>query len=348
MYKEQTYETIKERVLENIDIGIDKREGSFINNMVSPLGVELAKTYMEFDNIFNIAFIKNNYGEYLDLKCKEWGIERKEGKKAIGEITFFGRDGYVVTNGIECKTKNGLLFVTSEEGVIVNGKVSLMAESVEEGVRYNVSCSTIINLSYDVNGVEEIRNETDFLGGIDKENDRELIERFYQKVRTPAISGNVYHYKEWATSIDGVKNARIIPLWDGPGTVKVIITDEHNRPIKKEIIKECSDYIESVRPIGAEVTVTTPSIVNVDIRLNVVLEADYSIDSIRALIKENIDIYLIKCSGEIIFTKVGCIISDVIGIKDYNSLTINGDTKNVNVSSDYSAQLNSLMVNGGN
>ena len=43
----KTYENIKNRILDNMKIDIDKREGSFLNNMVSPISQELAKAYIE-------------------------------------------------------------------------------------------------------------------------------------------------------------------------------------------------------------------------------------------------------------------------------------------------------------
>jgi hypothetical protein len=49
-YNQETYETIKERILSNMNNIIDKREGSFVSNMISPVGVEFAKYYIELDN----------------------------------------------------------------------------------------------------------------------------------------------------------------------------------------------------------------------------------------------------------------------------------------------------------
>ena len=67
MYSKETYEEIKKRILDSITIDIDKREGSFINDMISPLAVELTKTYIEFNNIINIAFVESSYDKYLDM-----------------------------------------------------------------------------------------------------------------------------------------------------------------------------------------------------------------------------------------------------------------------------------------
>ena len=51
MFSNQTYEVIKQTILANINIDIDKREGSFTSNMVSALAEELAKAYINMSDI---------------------------------------------------------------------------------------------------------------------------------------------------------------------------------------------------------------------------------------------------------------------------------------------------------
>ena len=53
-YNQETYEAIRERMLNSMSNDIDKREGSFVSNMVSPVGTEFAKYYIELDNILSI------------------------------------------------------------------------------------------------------------------------------------------------------------------------------------------------------------------------------------------------------------------------------------------------------
>lgn len=347
MYNKQTYETIKERILDNVNIEIDKREGSFVNNMLSPMAVELTKTYIEFDNILDIVFVKNSYGEYLDLKCMEWGITRKEGSKAKGTLTFTGFDGNVVPNGIEVSTTNGLIFVTTQEGIITNGSLELKAESQSEGVDYNVDSNKITRLITSVVGVDSVSNPNPFEGGLDREDDEQLKERFFSKVRTPSISGNAQHYKEWAMSVNGVEKVVVIPLWDGPGTVKVIISSKENRPVQPEIIINCLEYIKSVKPIGADVTVTTTIVFDVDISVNIKIKSGYSIEKIKQDFTYKINEYFSECEDYVIYTKVGCIISDVAGVIDYSDLVINGGNTNLEITSDNSVQLNKLTINVG-
>ena len=52
-----SYEIIKQRILDSIVIDIDKREGSFTNNMISPVVEELAKAYINMEDILSLGFI---------------------------------------------------------------------------------------------------------------------------------------------------------------------------------------------------------------------------------------------------------------------------------------------------
>lgn len=346
MYNNQTYELIKARILNSITANIDKREGSFIQDMISPIATEITKAYIEFDNIINIAFVENSYDEYLDMKVNEFGVYRKEGVKATGIVKLTGVDGTVIPSGTIAITSDGLRFILSG-GTIVNGVANIVATSEDIGKVYNILSRSITKLEIDIFGVDTVTNENAFAGGINRETDEELKVRFFINVQNPVTSGNKYHYEQWALEVDGIGNAKVIPLWDGPGTVKVVISDGDNRPVSSEVINECKNYIESIRPIGAEVTISTPGIYEVDISVLIEVEKNYSLDEVVKTVKENIDRYLIGCNGLIIYTKIGCLISDVTGVRDYGELLINGDKKNISVSSDFSPQLNNLNVTGG-
>ena len=78
-YNQETYEAIRERMLNSMSNDIDKREGSFVSNMVSPVGTEFAKYYIELDNILAIMFLEDATDEFLDKKVYDFGVSRKEG-----------------------------------------------------------------------------------------------------------------------------------------------------------------------------------------------------------------------------------------------------------------------------
>ena len=118
MYKDQTYEVIKERILDGNISNIDKKEGSFTNNMISPIAVEFARTYMEFEHILNILFVTDSYGEYLDKKANEFGIYRKMGTKANGIVRVYGSEDTVIPRNATITTNTGLVFIVSRQDYI--------------------------------------------------------------------------------------------------------------------------------------------------------------------------------------------------------------------------------------
>ena len=61
----------------------------------------------------------------------------------------------------------------------------------------------------------------------------ELRKRFTEYVSHPITSGNKWQYISWAKSVDGVGDAKCLPLWNGAGTVKVIIVDSGKTTCRK-------------------------------------------------------------------------------------------------------------------
>ena len=77
MYSEQTYEVIKQRILDNIALDIDKREGSILNTFASANAMSLAKAYIEMGDILSLGFIEDTFDTYLDKIVTEFGVYRK-------------------------------------------------------------------------------------------------------------------------------------------------------------------------------------------------------------------------------------------------------------------------------
>lgn len=59
----------------------------------------------------------------------------------------------------------------------------------------------------------------------EEEDDDSLRARYFTRVRREAVSANKEHYKQWAEEVDGVGKAKIFPLWNGDGTVKIVVTN---------------------------------------------------------------------------------------------------------------------------
>ncbi|ENY8956203.1 baseplate assembly protein [Clostridioides difficile] len=329
MYSSQTYDVVKNRTLSNIDLEVYKGEGSFLSDMVSPVNSELAKFYIELSYLHKKAFIEDNFDDFLDKRVNEFGVYRKLGTEATGEVTFEGKVGTVIPNGTII-SYNELLFVVIKDIVIsseIEQNISPV-QALEIGIRYNIPANTEFKLD-EINGITKIYNNADFKGGTEIETDEELKERFYKIQKNQATSGNKAHYEAWALEVEGVYNAKIYPRWDGPGTVKVLIFGENNQAVDSEVIERCREHIEEEMPIGPTLIVLTPTVLDISISATIKLEAGYTLDFVKESFLESINSYLINVNKEIIYTKVSAILASIEGIHDFSNLLLNNKVENI-------------------
>ena len=226
MFENQTYETIRNRILDNTNINIDKREGSFLSNMVSAISEELAKAYINMGDILSLGFIDDTFDTYLDKRVGEFGVYRKAGTKATGEIKVEGKEGAIITNGTLIKAND--LYFTVLNDIELPAENILYVEANEAGYKNNLLANTEFELVEKNDKVTKLINEVEFTNGVDVETDEDLRKRFVKVVNNPSASGNKNHYEEWALEVNGVGRAIVYPLWNGNGTVKVMIIGNDN------------------------------------------------------------------------------------------------------------------------
>ena len=330
-------------MLDNMTNDIDKREGSFVSNMVSPVGTEFAKYYIELDNILSIMFLEDATNEFLDKKVYDFGIYRKMGTSARGTIKVTGTNGTFIPKGSEVLSQGELVFYTLNDTWIENEEAIIEVEASNVGVDFNIIANSIDKFAKKIDGVSSVTNEEEFKEGTDAETDEELRERFFEIIRRPATSGNIYHYEQWAKEIDGINQARVKPLWNGNGTVKVIVSND-NSIVSEEIVAKCQEYINTVKPIGADVTVITPTSLDINITANIYIENGY--DSVKAKLdfEENLKKYLSSCNDTVVYTRVASCLGSVKGVKDYSELKLNGGISNVSFDDEKLPKIKSIEL----
>ena len=331
MFSNQTYEVIKQRILDNIDIGIDKREGSFTQNMISPLSQELAKFYIEQEDLVNMAFVRNGFFNYLDDKCWEYGIDRKIGTSAVGEVIFEGEDNTSISNGTVIY-HNDLYYVVLNDADVKNGKAELIVEAYEMGKRYNVIKDTEFTLREDIEGVTKVYAKDDFKGGSDTETDEELRDRYFDTIKKSFTSGNVAHYEAWSTEVSGVGLCKVYPLKNGNGTVEIVITDSNMLGASSELIESVKANIEEKRPIGANVSVVSATEKAINITANITLASGYTVEEVKAEFTEKVVEYLKDISFKTSYVsnaRLGNLLLDTNGVFDYTEFKINNLTSNI-------------------
>lgn len=342
-YNQETYEAIRQRILDSMTNDIDKREGSFVSNMISPVGVEFAKYYIELDNILSIMFLEDATNEYLDKKVYDFGIERKMGTVARGFIKVTGENGTHIPQNSEVISQGKLSFFTLEDAWINEGVALVEVEASDVGIEYNIIQNSIDKFVNNIVGVKSVTNEKEFKEGTNVETDEELRERFFEVIRRPATSGNIYHYEQWAKEIDGINQARVKPLWNGNGTVKVIVSNDNNI-VDDEIVSKCQEYINTVKPIGADVTVITPVPLDINVTANIYIENGYDAVKAKLDFEDNLNKYLSSCNDTVIYTRVASCLGSVEGIKDYSELKLNGGVSNISFDDEKLPKIKSIEL----
>lgn len=338
MFEMQTYAAILKRLKEQvqqINPGMDSAEGSFIHDVLAPAALELAQLYADLDLVLNFSFAQTTHGQYLNYRAGEHGLERKPATQATGVLKVTGTQGVEIVHGQIFVTDGGIEFESTAAAVIrANGMADVNVRARNAGITGNVPPGTIKKAQATLQGVTEITNESAITGGTDQETDQDLLARLLIKVRNPATSGNVFHYWQWAGEVTGVGDAKVFPLWDGPGTVKVVIIDSEKAPAQPQIVTDTHNYIQSVRPVGAEVTVESAAGVAIDVAAKVTLRGDYTLGQVVASFEQLLSAHLKEIAfkqGYVSYAKIGSILLETPGILDHSDLTINGETSNIDI-----------------
>lgn len=322
MFENMTFENIMNDMLSQVSKDVDKREGSIIYDALAPCAYKIAETYFLLDNYINLIFANTAVGEYLDRVVEDHGITRKPATKALRKIEATGSISIGTRWGINDTTY--VVLEALEEN-------TYSAECEQEGEVGNLYTGTLTNID-NVQGVTTML--TDIIqSGTDVEDDESLRTRFFAKVQSPTSSGNVNDYRRWAMEVPGVGNSKVFPLWDGPGTVKVLIVNS-DMEIDETLEQAVYEHIEESRPIGADVTVDSPSGVVINVTADIVLDGTKTIEETKLIFVDLLSQYLKSVVFEetyVSYAKVGSLILETEGILDYSGLLVNENTVNLTV-----------------
>lgn len=359
-----TEEAIRNRMLSRISDEWDKTEGSYIYDSISPVSIEMVFIAMMAKKILKQGFIQTAEGIFLDYRSDEHGLSRKEATYAIGKIKIVGNIGAKIPKGLKVATEadtvldiQSVEFLTTEDVVIAEeGYVYAPIQAMNAGSIGNVTANKIIVVMESNSNITSITNEEQTLGGTDIELDDNLRSRTLDYVRTPGTSGNVQNYKQWALSIPGVTAVHVKPLWDGNGTVKVIILGGDDEPATNELVKKVQDYIagdnnlgERQAPIGADVTVVSAEAITININANIVIDKEITtLEKVQTLFKNSVENYLKENafnSNTIYLSKIGGLLININGVLDYTDLKLNNNTENIPTNDEQVAVTGEVILN---
>ncbi|MCD8198387.1 MAG: baseplate J/gp47 family protein [Lachnospiraceae bacterium] len=359
----QSAEIIHARMMGYLPTNIDDTEGGFPWDFTKPSALEKAELleYQMMETV-KIMFPQFAYGIYLDYHAQAANLTRKEAGYATGTVTVTGDPGIEIPEGFEFAVPASggvaaVLFATTEDATIdYTGTVEIPIQAVEAGTSGNVAADTIIIMATEeLENIEKVTNDEATSGGTVEEDDDDLRDRImtYYKERDASYVGCDSDYTRWALAVTGVGQVIVVPEWDGPGTVLLVLIDENGDPASDAIVEAVYDYIVSpddrdlrLAPIGATVTVTAPDTVEINISCDLTLEDDADSDTVLADIQSALTAYFLeaKSAGVVKRSIIGATILSVDGVDDYAHLRVNDGRTNITIDSTEMPVLGTLVT----
>lgn len=185
--------------------------------------------YYDMDSVYDSNKIEYALDVDLDSIGEIVGCPRPQATHSSVMVTFSLTDStdesVPIPKGTILTSRNGTNFVTQEDGVIPIGEdnVDVYCLSMDKGVQTRVLSGTIrkIESNLGINGVN-VDNPNASSGGRDRFNDEEYRLLLSDWVKNN-IKGSKEAYDRFFSSFDGIDGYKLIPNWNGSGTLKIVL-----------------------------------------------------------------------------------------------------------------------------
>ncbi|MFS8930940.1 baseplate J/gp47 family protein [Cupriavidus taiwanensis] len=201
--------------------------------------------------------------EFLERHASLWlPGGRKVATSASGLVTVSGIDGTVVPAGTIFIRSDGIQYASQADATVAAGAASVSVQATSAGQSTNAVMGQSLALVTPVAGLQSTAavGVSGLSNGADKESDDDLRARLLQRLQQPPDGGSATDYVRWALSVSGVTRAWVAPLELGANTVVVRFVRDDDASIIPDAaeVAAVQAYIDSVRPVTAEVTVVAP------------------------------------------------------------------------------------------
>lgn len=345
-----TKQEILQSMLDTIPDTFDKRQGSIIYDALAPAATELAKMYIELYGRFELVFIDTSSGEYLDRIVMQNGVSRKPATNAIRKGIF--------SMEIPIGSRFGIEDVSYEAIELING-FNYKLRCLSSGNIGNKYFGTLTPITY-IKGLESAELAEIIDVGEDIESDNDLRDRYIQTVLAPQFGGNVSDYKIKTKELEGVGGVKVIPIWNGGGTVKLIITSSTNQVPTTNLINEVQEAIDptndgtglGIAPIGHIVTVLGATASNINVSTNLTLESGKTASDVQNAVNEVVNNYFSYLrskwdESQTLIVRISEIDSRLLGVPgvlDVTNTKLNSNASNIEIESDKIPFLNGSVV----
>lgn len=212
--------------------------------------------------------------EFLLRWASIFGLDRTAAVTATGEATITGTNTTVSPDETVWQRGDGTRYVQRGDATIASGTATVTLEAEEGGDDGNADVGTALEIAAPVAGINSAAtvSGSGLSGGTDLEELEDLRTRLLLRLRNPPTGGGPGDYVNWALEVAGVTRAWETANLLGLGTVGVRFVRDNDTP---SLIPDAGEvatvqaYIETKRPITADLTVLAPVAVTLDFTIEV-------------------------------------------------------------------------------
>lgn len=299
-----SYREILDAMLDQVDNGLDKREGSLIQTALGPLAWYLEGLALTLNNIQKAAYAETAEGADLDLLAETRGITRRAATPAVRRGVF----NMAIPEGSLFRTlgdTDTVIFVSGESLGTSQGLYMYRMTCQTPGTVGNSYTGSVIPVTA-IPGLTMASLISTIEEGTNEETDSALRMRYIASFDAAPYGGNISEYRQAILAIAGVGAVQVYPanLYNGGGTVLCSIITSDYIHATSQLVQTVQEAIcppedgqsapspngYGIAPIGAAVKIVSAQDYYLDIDCTVVLTADAGgdvspyVDSIRQAI----------------------------------------------------------------
>ena len=350
-FTQDTYQNLRQEMLDRVPDTYDKRDTAPIPTAISPAAYALAGFYLSLDQVQRAAFVQTAVGDGLDMLAVIGGLTRYPASAAV-RLGVFNAS---VPIGARFSTING----TNSINFAVTAAATV-SEPEEGFTYYQLTAETAGTIGNEYTGpilpITTIPGLTSaqitdiLVPGDDTETDDAFRERLIEALNNRPFGGNIADYRQNVLAIDGVGGVQVYPTWNGGGTVKLSVLGADFLPASPTLVENVQNAIDpppnqglglGLAPIGAKVTVAAPTELTVNVSATLMLAAGYAIGQVQEPVEQAIEAYLLSVrqewdtntsstavsyAADVYVARITAAIVGVTGVVNATNVQLNGGT----------------------
>lgn len=218
------------------------------------------------------AFPDTAEGEYLLRWAGIWGVFQKPATYAKFRCAVTGTAGTVIPAATVYRRTDGVEYFTEASLTLTGANDKIVLIAVVAGLTGEVAVSDQISILSPIAGLDSVSTvDLIIIEPEDIETLESLRARLIDRIQNPPSGGAATDYIQWALAVPGITRAWVGPQALGPGTVVVYVVNDADDPITPSPAKitEVADYIEILRPVTANVSVVAPTLLSLNLTIQI-------------------------------------------------------------------------------